>query len=385
MGTSVSFMATTTEPEVIEPIDRTLRRVAVGFRLAALGWMGALVITTLATDDEASTWMVVASMLLASAWTGVTVVVADRDDGLRTAWFLIADVVVGLLITLAPIVAQAGDLFFGGFPLSTMFVAAYARGLAMALTVAVLLGLVGFTAGFTVGREATVTQALGNLLVFVATALVIGWAYATLRKRDARRTHAEAALAEERTARVRHEERTEMANRLHDSVLQTLALIQSRADDQEVRYLARRQERELRQIIRRWESPFELGWRTALQDAADDVEDLFRIRVETAFVGDGPLDADLESVVAAAREAMTNAAKHSGAASVSLFSELSPHVVSVLVKDAGRGFDPDHQVASHGLRRSIEERIAGRGGRVVIRSEPGSGTEVEITLARGGS
>lgn len=372
-----------TNEQIIEPIDATLRRVAVGFRLAALAWMGALVVTTLITDETAIAWIVILSMALATLWTAATVVVSNRDDGLRASWFLLADIVVGLLVTLAPIVADAGDLFFGGYPLSTMFVAAYARGLAMALTVAGLLGVVGFTAGFTVGRDATVTQALGNVLVFLATALVIGWAYGTLRQRDERRRSAEAALAAERAARIRQEERSDMANQLHDSVLQTLALIQSRSDDQEVRYLARRQERSLRGLIRRWESPFEAGWRAALQDAADDVEDLFRVRVETAFVGDEPLDSGLEQVAAATREALINAAKHSGADVVSVFAEVSPAHVNVLVKDAGRGFTPGDASSSHGLRHSIEERIAGCGGTVAVRSAPGEGTEVEIVVPRG--
>ncbi len=369
-------------PGDIAPIDDSLRRVAVGFRIASLAWMAALVVSTLLTDEQADRWIVAGSMVLATVWTIVTTVAATRDDALRSTWFLMTDVVVTLLVVVAPIVSDAGDIFFGGYPLSTMFVMAYARGTAMALVVATLLGVVGFAAGFTVGREATVTQAIGNVLVFIATGLVIGWAYSTLRERDAQRRSAEAALAEERTLRVRHEERSEMANQLHDSVLQTLALIQAQSDEQEVRYLARRQERELRSLIRRWESPFPEGWRVRIQGIADDVEDLFRIRVETACIGDGPVDDTLGAVADAAREALVNAAKHSGVDVVSLFAELTPQRVNVLVKDAGRGFDPADTTRSHGLRQSVEGRIARSGGKLDIRTSPGEGTEVEITVER---
>jgi signal transduction histidine kinase len=375
-------MAASSHAEAVTPVDDTLRRVAVGFRLAALAWMAALVVATLITDDEADTWVVVASMALATAWTMVTVFAAQRDDLLRSSAFLLGDVVVALLVTLAPIVSDAGDLYFGGYPLSTMFIVAYARGTAMALMVATLLGLIGFAAGFTVGRDATVTQALGNVLVFLATALVIGWAYGTLRERDARRRAAEEALATERELRARHETRADMANQLHDSVLQTLALIQAQSEDQEIRYLARRQERELRGLIRSWESRFEDGWRARIQGIADDVEDLFRIRVETACIGDGPMDPAMDSIAQATREALTNAAKHSGAEVVSLFAELNATHLTVLVKDAGRGFDRARAAESHGLQRSIEDRVSACGGTVAVRSAPGHGTEVEITVTR---
>jgi signal transduction histidine kinase len=190
--------------------------------------------------------------------------------------------------------------------------------------------------------------------------------------------------AVERAERIRVEERAEVAARVHDSVLQTLALIQKHADDpQRVTALARRQERELR----RWlygggvGSGETLG--AALADAAADVEEAHGIRIELASAGDAPLDEPLSQLVLAAREAMTNAAKHSGAAEASVYAEVGPDAASVFVRDRGVGFDRDGVAADrHGLSESIEARMIRAGGRASITSAPGEGTEVELTVPR---
>jgi len=194
---------------------------------------------------------------------------------------------------------------------------------------------------------------------------------------------------EERQARIRAEERAEMASRVHDSVLQTLALIQRRADDpQQVVSLARAQERELRSWLFDGKAPGTMDGRAAtLADGIrliqQEVEAQHGIVVEAISVGDCPLDEDLSALLAAAREATVNAAKWSGAGDVSVFAEVEPSAVSVFVRDRGRGFDPAGVPADRkGLAESVRARMERRGGSATVRSTPGEGTEVVLTMPR---
>jgi len=196
-------------------------------------------------------------------------------------------------------------------------------------------------------------------------------------------------LMAERQARVRAEERAEMASRVHDSVLQTLALIQRRADDpQQVISLARASERELRSWLFDGRAPGSLdGLATTLSGGVrliqQEVEAQHGIVVEAISVGDCDLDPDLSALLAAAREATVNAAKWSGASSVALFAEVEPDAVSVFVRDRGRGFDPDTVPQDRkGLAESVHARMARRGGSATVRSTPGQGTEVALTMPR---
>jgi signal transduction histidine kinase len=193
----------------------------------------------------------------------------------------------------------------------------------------------------------------------------------------------------ERQARIRAEERAEVATRVHDSVLQTLALIQRRADDpQKVISLARAQERELRSWLFGGRAPGSMDGRAStvadgVRVIQQEVEAQHGIVVEAISVGDCPLDDSLGALLAAAREATVNAAKWSGASTVSLFAEVEPETVSVFVRDRGRGFDPASVPADRkGLAESIRARIARRGGTATIRSAPGEGTEVALTMPR---
>jgi signal transduction histidine kinase/phage shock protein PspC (stress-responsive transcriptional regulator) len=193
----------------------------------------------------------------------------------------------------------------------------------------------------------------------------------------------------DRQARIRAEERAEVATRVHDSVLQTLALIQRRADDpQKVISLARAQERELRSWLFGGRTPGSMDGRAStvadgVRVIQQEVEAQHGVVVEAISVGDCPLDDSLGALLAAAREATVNAAKWSGASTVSLFAEVEPETVSVFVRDRGRGFDPASVPADRkGLAESIRARIARRGGTATIRSAPGEGTEVALTMPR---
>jgi signal transduction histidine kinase len=191
-------------------------------------------------------------------------------------------------------------------------------------------------------------------------------------------------LAAERAERIRSQERAEVAAHLHDSVLQTLAIMQKRAGDPaEVVALARRQERELRS----WLSEGAAGgagdgFAAALRRAAEEVEDAHRVEIEVVSVGDRPVTEATGAMIAAAREAMTNAAKFAGEAGpIRVYAEADAARVSLFVRDRGPGFDPDQVSADRrGVRESIIGRMERNGGRAVINASPGDGTEVELEL-----
>jgi len=189
----------------------------------------------------------------------------------------------------------------------------------------------------------------------------------------------------ERTARVRSEERAAVAAHLHDSVLQTLALIQRHADDATaVSRLARGQERELRTWL--YEPAATVGggtWAALVSGVVAEVEADHALTVESVVVGDAPLDDALTALAAATREALVNAAKHSGATVADLYTEVGPQRVAVFVRDRGAGFDPATVPGDRrGLRDSVSGRLARLGGTAVVRSSPGEGTEVELCLPR---
>jgi signal transduction histidine kinase len=191
-------------------------------------------------------------------------------------------------------------------------------------------------------------------------------------------------LAAERAERIRSQERAELAAHLHDSVLQTLTLMQKRADNpREVATLARRQERELRSWL--FEGRSRRGTASlaaALEDAAAEVEDAHGVPIEVVVVGDLELDERAAALVSATREALTNAAKFAGdAGPVAVYAEMQDGAAQVFVRDRGDGFDPARMPEDRrGVRESIVGRMERHGGKATVRSSPGSGTEVELTL-----
>ncbi len=199
-------------------------------------------------------------------------------------------------------------------------------------------------------------------------------------------------LGEERRERIVESERAEIAAHLHDSVLQTLALIQRQSDQpREVLRLARGQERELRTWLygptgygrRSSADPaLDSGFTDALTKAAAEVEDTYAKDVRPVVVGgDRPLDDGLRALLLASREAMVNAAKHSGAEEFSVYVEMEPAEVNIFVRDRGIGFDPDAVPDDrHGLADSVHGRMERHGGSVRLRTSPGEGTEVHLRM-----
>ena len=199
-------------------------------------------------------------------------------------------------------------------------------------------------------------------------------------------------LVLERSARIRSEERekerADIAARIHDSVLQTLALIQRRADDpQKVVQLARMQERELRSWLFEGRAPDEADtdatFASGVRQIQQDVETRYGVPVEAVIVGDCELDDNLSALLAAAGEATVNAAKWSGASVISLFAEVEPGEVSLVVRDRGQGFDPEAVPEDRkGLAESIHGRMARRGGTATVSTAPGEGTKVLLKMPR---
>jgi signal transduction histidine kinase len=189
-------------------------------------------------------------------------------------------------------------------------------------------------------------------------------------------------LAEERRERIRSEERAEMAAHLHDSVLQTLALIQRNADQpRELVALARRQERELRAWLYGGPDRESGTLASEIEAMAAEVEDVHGVEVDVVTVGDTTLTPSVNALVQATREAAVNAAKHSGADAVSVYAEANGDRVTAFVRDRGHGFDPDDVPDDRrGISSSIRDRMTRHGGHVTITSSPTDGTEVMLEL-----
>ncbi|HEY2372585.1 MAG TPA: PspC domain-containing protein [Gaiellaceae bacterium] len=239
----------------------------------------------------------------------------------------------------------------------------------VAAGVLILIGVVTFVSNNTSGSASTV---LAPGAVAIALLLILApWAWRLAREREA-----------ERAARIRTEERADFAARVHDSVLQTLTLIQK--DPGDARRLARRQERELRAWLYPDREPAsDATLAGAVDAAAAEIEELHGVRVEVVRTGDAPLDERTQALILAGREAMTNAAKHSGVDEVAVFLDADGDLISLFVRDRGAGFDPGAVAPDRrGLAESIRGRMERMGGTVRVVSAPGEGTEIELAVSR---
>jgi signal transduction histidine kinase/phage shock protein PspC (stress-responsive transcriptional regulator) len=286
------------------------------------------------------------------ALTGVVVLWWQADEAQRERW-----------------VDSTGRVSFVRSVVGSGGIGAYTRlvvGLGLLLTAIVLFGVQ--TGRASVARDVIIAGVLG----IAGIALTLGpWL-----------VRLSGELSEERSARVRQQERADVAAHLHDSVLQTLALIQKHAaDSRTVTTLARAQERDLRQWLYGDATPGEATVASALKVAAAEVEDGHGVPVEVVTVGDAPTSERTAPLVNAAREAMVNAAKHSGSPKVDVYAELSASRVEVFVRDRGQGFVLDDVAGDRlGVRNSILGRMERHGGAADIRTAPGEGTEVRLAM-----
>jgi signal transduction histidine kinase len=249
--------------------------------------------------------------------------------------------------------------------------------LRLALSAALLVAGVGWL--FSLHGGLKLLAPLGGFVLVVAGIVVLLGPWWLRIARD---------LLLERQARARAEERADMAAQLHDSVLQTLALIQRGAEDpQTVVQLARAQERELRSWLFEGRAPGDTevtSFAEGVRQIQRDVESRHGVPVEVVTVGDCPLDDHLSALLAAAGEATVNAAKWSGAGVVSVFAEVEPDKVAVAVRDRGKGFDLYAVPADRkGVAESIRGRMMRHGGQAAVQSTLGEGTKVTLTMARG--
>lgn len=250
----------------------------------------------------------------------------------------------------------------------------------------IILGL-----GVVVLAQVDLEALRSSLLAVVVTLIGVGLLTVPLWLRMWR------ALGAERAARIRNDEREEIASHLHDSVLQTLALIQKQSDNpQEVARLARGQERELRKWLFSGGDIDHTSLTEGLKIIAGEVEDQHGVTVRPVTVGDVQLEGEgvenglpkeaFTALLGATREALVNSAKHSGEKEINLFAEVEGDQVSVFVRDRGVGFDVDAVPEDRqGLAKSIRGRIERRGGRVVVRSDIGKGTEIRVHMPLGDS
>jgi signal transduction histidine kinase len=256
----------------------------------------------------------------------------------------------------------------GAAPAARTAAAVSRTGIGIALVIAAGFAFLQATGALSAARDV--------ILAVIAVVVVLAVIFAPWILRLVR------SLTAERAERIRSQERAEVAAHLHDSVLQTLALVQRSDDPQQVAALARRQERELRAWLAGRPAPGQ-GDRLApaLEAAAAEVEEHHGVPVEVVVVGDRELDAAAEAVVAAAREAMTNAAKFGAGSPVDVYAESTSNGLQVFVRDRGPGFDPAAVPADRrGVRESIMGRMERHGGKARITSSRESGTEVELEL-----
>lgn len=313
--------------------------------LAAVG-VGVVALLQMVTGWGVFIWPLVLAGL------GVAVLWRQADEAQRSRWVDSS----GRIDLVRAVVGEGGA-------------ASYTRiVVGAALLVSALAVFAVQAGGIGVAREVVLAGVLG----VAGLALIIGpWLFRLVGD-----------LSEERTARVRSQERADLAAHLHDSVLQTLALIQKHAgDERQVATLARAQERDLRSWLYSDRDGPQVSLASALRSAAAQVEDAHALPVEVVTVGDTPLSERLQPLVLAAGEAMVNAARHSGAARVDVYAECGPEAVEVFVRDRGRGFDPDGVPADRaGVRESIVGRMQRHGGTADVRTVLGRGTEVRLCL-----
>ncbi|MCB7136686.1 ATP-binding protein [Cellulosimicrobium marinum] len=257
--------------------------------------------------------------------------------------------------------------------------------------VLVLVGIV-LLVGQDADPSAVVRAAAASVAVLGGAAIVLApWWLRLVRE-----------LGDERAARAREAERADIAAHLHDSVLQTLALIRARATDADtVARLARAQERELREWLyddrptpgsslaaelralvaevedeRVGRRPDALGSGTGVGEAGPVVVDL-------VVVGDCVPTQETAALLQATREALVNAVAH-GAPPYSVYLEVGTSTADVFVRDRGDGFRMEDVAPDRfGVRESILGRVQRRGGTAEIISRAGWGTEVRLQVPRG--
>lgn len=336
-------------------------RAAPGLEAAARRGARTTSTRSMASADALQTFAILA--------VGVGVLWLLQVWGLGVGWAVLAPLILAVT-GVALIWRQFDDAAWSRWMFQSSGLGALAR-LALGTLLVVSAGLYFVTQERGWAGLADVVSAVAVALAGLA--LILGpWIYKLSTE-----------LASERRERLRSQERADVAAHLHDSVLQTLALLQRSADDPAaVATLARRQERELRAWLFGDESDRGETLAAAVRSIAAEIESDHQVEVDVVTVGDRPLDAGLRATTQATREAVVNAAKHARVSHIDVYVEVAEAGVDIFVRDRGVGFDPEVIDGDRmGLRRSIIDRLERHGGAAAIKSQPGWGTEVHLSLA----
>ena len=403
----------------MERLERSLQRGIAAYRWLAWVWMATvLVLARRALERPVAAVLLVGAALLVTAW--LTVLLTRDPDRLRSPVAVGVEVGVGLALLAADgLVYAPPHVFTGSQPLGVAWT------LAPLLAAGVAFGpLIGAATGVVAGAARAVSAVLGvvpapveehwlgaltavQVLALVTTTVlyalaggVAGYGASLLRDTQQRLAAAERTLAEARA-------REDVARRLHDGVLQTLAVVERRTEDPDLARLAREQERDLRTFLLAppvsdsvdppdptnppdpADPPVRQARVHALAQALDGPARRFELafdgRVEVLVPDDvGALDPPVvDALAGAVGEALTNAGRHGGAERVVVYVEPQDDgQVLVCIHDDGTGFDPTVTPTGIGLPRSIRGRIAEVGGDVEVVSAPGRGTEIRLTVPR---
>jgi signal transduction histidine kinase len=357
-------------------IDATFARIAAGSRIVAAVWMAILGAVTLARDTDVRPAPVIGIVAIGFLWAVVATIVAYPERALSRS-MLVVDLAVGVMSLLAPGLAGTTASFYGGLPLIVVAIAAL-RGRAEGLATAAVL--VVTVLGTIVTDIFSFREIIGEttlIFAYLGVGVLVAWIGDVLRQAEEQLVAANEAVAEARAAAARGTERADIGRHLHDSVLQTLALIQRDADDaQKVTISARRQERELRDWLFGSTSSSAPGFEEGLRRAAASVEERFEVSVDVVVVGDADPSDAVSGLIAAAGEAIANAARHAGVSEIDVYGESTGGSLAVYVRDRGTGFDPASvPVDRRGVRSSILERVESLGGEATVKSSSGTGTE----------
>jgi signal transduction histidine kinase len=344
-------------------------------------WLLLLVIAALITDPGANRTIVISMAAGSFIWTVFTVWTSRDQTRIKSTAFVVADGIVALLIANASYYAGASSLLHGGYPISWLAIVAYATDVRWTLGAASVL-FVNQWVGMELEGSYKVPDQVGAVVFFVYGA-ILGYGFDLVRERDHLRRAANEKLAVVRLRQIRHAEQLVIADQLHDSVLQTLHAIRTMPEDTgQVTFIARKQERELRRTIHSLRSEFENPFVTAMFSARDDVEDLYGIEIDMVCSYDTEITPTLTDLVEATREAMINAAKHSGSDVILVYCTAEKHNVTVFVRDKGKGFDYSASTDGFGIENSIIGRIESAGGSASIHSSADAGTEVEMSVPK---
>ena len=357
--------------------DALVRGLLTGiaaFRWLAWGWMAFVLLVSRDELEGGRPWLaygLVGAALVVTAVTGV--LVRTDPDRLLTTSIIVAELVVGFALGAGDDWAFAGDhpqSLGSVWPLAGVLTAGVRWGGRGGAIAGAVVGLGRLFGDLVEQRD---TTPIGELTVtgastFVLYALAGGVAgYASVKLREAER---EISMVQARE---------EVARTLHDGVLQTLAVVQRRASDPELARLARDQERELREYLFGAEpAGGELGPR--LRQAAARFEGHYDARAQVIVADDLPklTGQRVDALTGAVSEALTNAGKHGGARSITVYAEPDGDGrVFCSIKDDGGGFGPE-TAEGVGLARSIRGRVEEVGGRVEVDGNPGHGTEVRL-------